>query len=350
MLIVSATTTVVLLVIALALPVPYVRLSPGPTFDVIGAHDGTPVISITGATTYPTDGQLDMTTIYERGGPRTGLSLFEAIAAWANPTDAVVPRELLYPDDVSGEEVKQRQAMLFSNSESHAVAAALRHLDMPVKEQVVASLVYADSPAFGILEAGDRIVSVDGVATTTPEAVGDYVRSKPIGTTFTFEVDRAGTTTTHEVTSRENPDEAGRPFIGIGVGVDYQADFDISFTLEDVGGPSAGLMFATGLVDKLTPESLTGGGHVAGTGTIDPDGTVGPIGGIRQKLAGAAEAGAEFFLMPKDHCAEAAGHVPDGLAVAPVSTLDEAIAALDTWRAGGELPQCPVEVTAASAS
>ena len=349
MLIVSATTTIALLVVALLLPVPYVRLSPGPTFDVIGEHDGTPVIAIEGATTYPTDGQLDMTTVYERGGPRTGLSLLEAIAAWANSTDAVVPRELIYPDDISGEEVKQRQAMLFSTSESHAVAAALRHLDLPVKENVVASMVYAQSPAETRLEAGDIIVSIDGKPMATPEDVGAYVRGMPIGTTFEFVVDRDGTKVTESVTSADNPDEKGKPYIGIGVGVDYAADFDITFSLEDVGGPSAGLIFATGLVDKLTEESLTGGRHVAGTGTIDPEGNVGPIGGIRQKLAGAAGEGAELFLMPKGHCAEADGHVPDGLTVVPVSTLDDAIAALDTWRSGGELPRCPVDVTAAGA-
>ena len=105
-----------------------------------------------------------------------------------------------------------------------------------------------------------------------------------------------------------------------------------------MGGPSAGLMFATGIVDKLTPEDLTAGGHVAGTGTIDPDGNVGPVGGIRQKLAGARDAGAELFVMPERHCAEAQGHVPDGLTVVPVTTLTEAVDAIRAWTAAGCVP------------
>ena len=104
------------------------------------------------------------------------------------------------------------------------------------------------------------------------------------------------------VISGENPDAPDKPYLGISVGKLYSAEFDINFTLSDVGGPSAGLMFATGIVDKLTPADLTGGNHIAGTGTITPEGEVGPIGGIRQKLAGARSAGAELFLMPEQHC------------------------------------------------
>ena len=100
-------------------------------------------------------------------------------------------------------------------------------------------------------------------------------------------------------------------------------------------------MFATGIVDKLTPADLTGGGHVAGTGTITPEGEVGPIGGIRQKLAGASSAGAKLFLMPEQHCAEAQGHIPDGLTVTPVTSLADALKELDHWVAGIAVTSCP---------
>jgi PDZ domain-containing protein len=145
------------------------------------------------------------------------------------------------------------------------------------------------------------------------------------------------------LTSQPNPDDPDVPYIGIGVSEFYSAGFPIEFTLEGVGGPSAGLLFATGIVDKLSSEDLVAGEHVAGTGTIEPDGTVGPIGGIRQKLAGARDAGATLFLMPADHCAESAGHVPDGLTVAPVSTLAEAVEAIRTYTSGGAVPSCPVD-------
>lgn len=351
MLIASAATTLVLIAVAFFMPVPFVKLAPGPTFNVIGEEDGRPVIEISGTQTYPVTGTLDMTTVLESGGPRGGLTFVDAIASWMNPQDAVVPRELIFPDDVSGEDVQTRQALLFSTSESNAVAAALGYLDMPIQTQVVVTAVYGGSPADGLLLPRDEIVSVDGVEVSTPQQVADAIRSKPVGTTFELAVRRDGVEVdgvmkdnvdqTVTVASAANPDDPAVPYIGIGVGTFYSAAFPIDFTLEDVGGPSAGLMFATGIVDKLTPGDLTGGGHVAGTGTIEPDGTVGPIGGIRQKLAGARNNGAELFVMPKRHCAEAEGHIPDGLTVVPVETLTQGVEAISAWAAGQPVPSCP---------
>lgn len=353
MLIISATTTLALVGIALWLPVPFVKLSPGPTFNVIGQEDGQDVISISGTETFPVTGTLDMTTVFERGGPRGGLTFVDAIASWLNPADAVVPRELLFPDDVSGEEVQTRQAMLFSTSESNAIAAAMSFLDRPVETAIVVSAVYTDTPADGVLLPKDEILSVDGVEITTAGQVAETVRAAPIGTTLEFEVRRDGVEVdgvmtddveqTVSLTSEANPDDPDLPYIGIGVGEFYSAGFPIDFTLEDVGGPSAGLMFATGIVDKLTPDDLVAGEHVAGTGTIEPDGTVGPIGGIRQKLAGARDAGATLFVMPADHCAEVAGHIPDGLTVTPVATLTEAVSAITAYTSGSSVPSCPAD-------
>ena len=344
-LIFSSVTLLFLLALAFLLPVPFVKLAPGPTFNVIGEEDGQPVIKISGTTTYPVIGDLDMTTVLESGGPRGGLTFVDAIASWLNPSDAVVPRELLFPDDISGDEVEKHQALMFSSSESDAIAAAMSYLKKPVVTQVIVNAVYPDSPAFDVLQLKDEILAIDGVKVTKPEEVAKAVRSKPIGTTFAFDIRRDGTETTAKVTSAANPDDPAKPFIGIGVGALYAAEFPIEFTLTDVGGPSAGLMFATGIVDKLTPDNLTAGKHIAGTGTIDPDGTVGPIGGIRQKMAGARGAGAELFLMPKEHCAEAAGHVPDGLTVVPVTTLSEGIAAIQAYNAGQPVATCPAPVS-----
>ena len=362
MLLISTATTVGLLALALLLPVPFVKVSPGPTFNVIGTDDGRDVIDIQGARTYPVTGALDMTTVLESGGPRGGLTFVNALTAWFSPTDVVVPRELLFPDDVTGEQVRQRQAVLFSTSGSNAVAAALDFLDLPVGTAIVVNAVYGDTPADGVLEVRDEIIAINGEPVTMTSEVVDAVRSQPIGTEFEITVrrakapsesdgagsaDGAGDTeiaeTTVRITSADKPDAPGTAFIGIGVGELYAADFPITFTLEDVGGPSAGLMFAMGIVDKLTPVDLTGGEHVAGTGTINPTGQVGPIGGIRQKLAGAREAGASLFLVPADNCAETAGHVPDGLTVTPVTTLSEAVAAVEGFVAGTALPACPVD-------
>ena len=348
----SLAVTLGLVIATLVLPVPFVKMAPGPTFNVIGDIDGQEVIAISGTTTFPTTGALDMTTVRESGGPRGGLTFFDAIGSWFNPDDAVVPRELVYPDEISGEEVKLRNAALFSTSESDAVAAALNFLKLPVSTEIVATAIVAEAPADGVFEARDEIVAVNGKPVKTPSDVVEAVQSQPVGTTFEFDIRRATNNETDqsfeikdmtvEVTSAPNPTNQDKPFIGISVGELYSAEFDIDFTLQDVGGPSAGLMFATGIVDKLTPANLTGGGNVAGTGTITPEGEIGPIGGIRQKLAGARNAGAELFLMPRQHCAEAQGYVPDGLTVVPVSTLTEAIDQMTAWVLGNPLDSCPV--------
>lgn len=342
-LIISLAAVAALVIVATALPVPYVKLAPGPTFNVIGESDGQPFLLIEGTQTYPVTGALDMTTVRESGGPRGGLTFLEAIGAWFSAADAVVPRELIYPDDITGDEVRKRQAALFSTSESDAVGAALQYLGLPVGTEVVATAVLQDAPAGEFFEPRDGLVSIDGVSVTEPSEVVEMVQAKPIGSTFEFEVERLGEPVTFEITSADNPDNPGSPYLGVTVGLVFTPDFDIDFTLQDVGGPSAGLMFTLGIIDKLTPEDLTGGGHVAGTGTIDPDGSVGPIGGIRQKLAGAKDGGAELFLMPERHCAEARGHVPEGLTVVPVATLSDAVDAVRDWVAGESLATCPQE-------
>lgn len=344
-LLVSLALTFGLVALALFLPVPFVKLAPGPTFNVIGEVDGQQVISISGTTTYPVTGVLDMTTVRESGGPRGGLTFFDAVGSWFNPDDAVVPRELIYPDDISGDDVRQRNTQAFSVSESNAVAAALNYLQLPLETEIVATAVVANSPADGTFQARDTLLSVDGQPIEAPADVVEAVQAAPVGTEFTFEVNRAGTSETLQVTSAENPTNSTKPFLGISVGELYSAEFDIDFTLADVGGPSAGLMFALGIVDKLTPTDLTGGKNIAGTGTITPDGDVGPIGGIRQKLTGARNGGAELFLMPESHCAEAQGFIPDGLTVVPVTSLPDALKELSHWVGGLPVTQCPASVS-----
>jgi len=349
--IVCALTTFVLLAVALLLPVPYVKLSPGPTFNIIGTVDGKPVVAISGTQTYPTTGALDMTTVSELGGPRRGLTFVDALASWFNPSVAVLPTRLLFPDNLTAEQNATRQQLLFDTSQSEAVAAAMRYLNRPVTTQVVVTSVVSGSPADGVLDPRDELVSIDGQAIKHPEDVVTAIRAKPIGTSFDVVISRDGVTVdgaikdnvqSHvTVTSTQNPDDATKPYIGIGVGEYYSAGFPIDFTLQDIGGPSAGTMFAIGIIDKLTPGDLAKGHHIAGTGTIDASGKVGAIGGIRQKLAGARNAGAELFLMPKVHCDEAEGYIPDGLRVVPMQTLAEGVQAIENWTAGKAVASCP---------
>lgn len=341
----SALTLVALIATAVALPVPYIRLAPGPTFNVIGEVNNEPVIEISGTQEFPTTGTLEMTTVRESGGPRGGLTFVQAIGAWFSQSDAVVPQELLYPEDTTGEEIKERQARLFTVSESNAIAAALNHLGLPVNRQVVTAGVFSDTPADGVLEPGDVFVSVDGAAVESASQVGELVRAAPVGTTFDVVVIRAGSQERVSLTSAENPDDVGVAYVGISIAETFTGEFDIDLNLEDIGGPSAGMVFSIGIVDKLTAEDLLGGRSVAGSGTISPEGAVGGVGGIRQKLIAAQGAGAELFLLPQAQCGQAEGFIPDGLIAAPVQTLSEAIDVIRGWTAGESVPGCPVRAT-----
>jgi len=344
-LLIALLSLLALAVLAAFLPVPYVKIAPGPTFNTIGEIDGRPLVEIGESTqypTYPVTGNLNMTTIQEWGGPRGGLTVFQAVAAWLDQGDAVLPRELLYPDDETKADVEQRNAEMFSTSQSNAIAAALTYAEIPVEAQVTVTMVVEGTPAAGNLRAGDHVLTLDGVAVTDSQQIGDAIHGRPIGTTFVFGVDRGGQKVDISVTSADNPQDPGVAYVGIGLGPNFVGPMPIQFTLQDVGGPSAGLFFSLAIVDKLTPSDLAGGRFIAGTGTISPDGTVGAIGGIRQKLAGARAAGAELFLMPKVHCGEAAGYVPDGLRVVPVETLTDAVLAIEAWKVGSTVPSCPV--------
>ena len=332
---------------AMFIPVPYVMTTPGPVFNTIGEVNEIELISISGTQTYPTEGELDMTTVSEYGGPQDGLEMFQAIWGWISPDRKVVPRESVYPEGETEAENTARNVEAFSTSQSYAIAAAMDYLELPINERVLITSVGLDTPAQDKLRAGDEILAVDGVAITTPEQVVAAVRSKPIGTDLTFSVVRNDSNLDVIVTSsnrQDDPvtpeDEATIPYIGIGIDISYSADFEIEFGVTGVGGPSAGTMFAVGIIDKLTPGALTQGKIIAGTGTIDPDGNVGDIGGIQQKLIGARDAGAVLFLAPQGNCDEVIGHIPDGLTVAAIETLEDAMDEIESFNSGAQVTTC----------
>lgn len=351
----------VLIVVGSLVRLPLLVMSPGPTFNTIGELDGTPLISITGTTTYPTSGNLDMTTVSERGGTAGGVHLAPAMVGWIAGSAAVVPRESYYPADATGQQISEVNEAMFVSSQSDSVAAALGELGIPTTPRVVVAAIGDDVPAAGKLRAGDVIESVDGRSITSPEQVGEQVRSRGVGDVVRMVVlrepdDKAQPHEPAPIAQRsrvevdlvtaDNPHDEGTdptPYIGIAVATWHEPPFSITFNIADIGGPSAGLMFSLGIVDLLTKGAMTGGGHVAGTGSIDESGTVGPIGGIRHKLVGAAHAGAELFLAPERNCDEVVGHVPAGLAVAAVKDLDQARTVVEAWAtdSSSPLPRCP---------
>ncbi|UED84294.1 YlbL family protein [Streptomyces profundus] len=320
--------------------VPYAEMSPGPTVNTLGEHEGEPVLSVEGEETYEAAGHLNMTTVRVTG-INYRMNLLEAMHGWLADDRAVVPHETLYPEDVSADQVEERNAEEFTQSQESAKVVALRELGYEVPEQTVVAAVVEGSPAQDVLHAGDAVMAVDGTPVTDPGQVAELVTRHQPGEDVVFTVVPAEEAEAALSGAGELPDETTdvtvttaaaeddqRAIVGIQAGLAYALPFEVEIKLADVGGPSAGLMFALGLMDRLTEEDLTGGAFVAGTGTIDNAGAVGPIGGVSMKTIAARQAGAEYFLTPEENCATAAEHVPDGLTLVEVATLDDALDAL----------------------
>jgi Lon-like protease len=321
-----------LVLLAWQVSVPYVELGPGPTWDTLGKDKGKDVIQITGTTSSGSAGQLRMVTV----GVTDHISLWEALRGWLNNNDAVVPREVIYPPEQTQQQVDQENQQQFKDSQSSAETAALRALGYPV--QVTVQEVSAGLPADGHLKVGDMITSVDGKNITSAQELTQLIRAKAAGSKLAIGYTRGGAPGTTTITSAKGED--GSPRIGVQIDQKQPHPFQISISLNDVGGPSAGLMFSLGIIDKVKPEDLTGGLDIAGTGTIDDDGNVGAIGGIAQKMRGAKRDGATIFLVPADNCAEATANAVPGLKLVKVSTLTNALSALQTLRQHGVPTLC----------
>ncbi|MET7441094.1 S16 family serine protease [Streptomyces sp. NPDC004082] len=249
---VCAVPVVALLATAAFAPLPFSLAQPGMTADVLGENKGDPVITISGAATRRTDGELRMTTI-EATGPDTDVSLGDVVDSWFRTDRAVMPRDSVYPSGDSTKEIERHNAEQMRQSQDTATEAALGYL-------------------------GEK-------------------------------------------------------------------DVKVTLKLADVGGPSAGLLFSLGIVDKLDGDGsggdLTGGRTVAGTGTIDADGKVGAVGGVALKTQAARRDGASVFLVPKAECADAQTELPKGLRLIPVTTLKGAVDSLVALEKGkGGVPSC----------
>ncbi|MFE7709919.1 PDZ domain-containing protein [Streptomyces sp. NPDC057486] len=349
----STLILIALLCAGVLMKVPYSEMSPGPTVNTLGKVGGEPVLQISGRKTYKTSGNLNMTTVRVTGADYN-MNLVEAVYGWLAHDSVVVPHDTLYPNGKTEQQSTQENAEEFSQSQESAKVAALTELGIPVTSRVVVSTVIKDSPAQGKLHAGDVIKAVDGTAVKQPEDVAKLVTKHKPGENVTFTVIPAKTAAAAEKAGKEpqgsekititttKAAKENRAIVGIQAGTDHTFPFRIDIKLADVGGPSAGLMFSLGIVDKLTPGQLTGGKFIAGTGTIDDRGKVGPIGGINMKLVGARNAGARYFLTPDDNCKAAASDTPRGLTLVKVKTIDDAKKSLEKIRTGdtAALPRC----------
>ena len=328
------------------LPTSFVIQRPGPVFNTLGSvqnsdGDTVPLISIDGAQTYPTAGALDLLTVQVVGSRERTPSWFELALAWFDPSKAVLPLDDVFPAGQTTEQRNQESAVMMVDSQKEATAAALTQLGYDVKPMVRVYALTDDSAAAGVLEPDDIIRAADGQPITETDELRAIINDAD-GAPVQLTIDRGGQTLTESITPKQaTVDGETTWLIGITTLHDYDFPIDVTIQLDNVGGPSAGMMFALGIIDTLSGGDLNGGEEVAGTGTIDSSGTVGPIGGIRQKMYGAKDAGATWFLAPKDNCDEVVGHIPAGLRVFSVATLDDALDVLAAIRGDGDLDALP---------
>jgi PDZ domain-containing protein len=319
--------------------VPYVSIGPGPTYDTLGNLDGQVVVQVEGEKTYKTSGQLRMTTV----SISDDVSLFGALGLWVSGRNALMPRDEYFGPGQTEDDLQRENKKMFQDSQSDAEVAALRYLDYPVK--VVAQEITRGAPADKILEPGDRLYEVNGREVKVQEDVRDALKGTKPGdrVEITFEPEgKAKQTKSVELGQAADygSDSRKEGFLGL-LPIDRaDVSFQTTIHLEDVGGPSAGLIFALAIVDKLTPGDLEDGRTIAGTGEIDVKGNIGLIGGISFKLVAARDAGATTFLVPAGNCDEAKADVPDGLQLVKVDTLDTAVRALKDLEAGRTPPTC----------
>ncbi|HEX9065639.1 MAG TPA: S16 family serine protease [Streptosporangiaceae bacterium] len=327
------------LVVVFALPVPYVALIPGPTYNTLGPLNGKQVVQISGHRTFDASGHLNMVTVSYIGGPGSNppFNIFAALQAWLSPHEAVVPQQELFPPGQTQQQVVKQDSEQMANSQQTAQAAALCQLGIKFRTLDTIISVLKGLPAYGRLRSGDVITAIDGKPVTCRSTSSAMISSRPAGSRVVLTIRRGANTRT---VSLRTASYQGTPVVGVHIAESYRFPFPVKINIGNIGGPSAGMMFALAIIDKLTPANLTGGKFIAGTGEITPGGQVQPIGGIQQKMAAARAAGATVFLAPAGNCADTRGSVPRGLRVVKVSTLSGAIATLKALKAGQPVPSC----------
>lgn len=315
--------------------VPYVALVPG------SARDTEPLIEVSGTEEYPSDGEVLFTTVRLTTRPNFWHYL------WLTLDDDVeiLPEEVILGDRTA-EENREVNLQAMNDSKATAIAVALEELGYEAIEAtgVFVADVVAGTAVDGLLERGDVIVAIDGREILTDVDLVEALRGRVPGVELVLTVEPLGSSEQTDIAVTPGPrdDDPDVAFLGVApqTRLDYTAElpFEIEIDSGSVGGPSAGLAFTLAVLDQLTPGELTGGDRIAVTGTITPDGRVGPVGGVAQKASAVRDLGITVFIVPAslgaeelDKVREAAG---DDLTIVPVADLDEALAALAA--VGGE--------------
>lgn len=327
----SAGVIALLLVgVMMFLPTNFMIRSPGPVFNTLGKDEGKDVVSIEGAKTYASDSELDLLTVYVQGGGQNRVTIPVVLEAMLNPTKDVVPEETIMAHNTSSQQQNEQNDMMMTSSQDLAIAAAMTELGYDYKTWLSVA-DFSNELNSKLLKKGDRLLKYNGKDISSLEDLKKQLNAngeKP-ATLTVGRADKQGDYKNVDVTVKTEAADNGERQLGIFLGTEHKFPIGVKFGLSNVGGPSAGMMFALSIIDRLTEGSLAGEHHVAGTGEIAADGTVGPIGGIAQKMVAAKKSGATIFLAPAENCNEVVGRVPDGLNVLKISTLSEAHTALE---------------------
>jgi len=279
-----------------------------------------------------------MTTVSVSGCPGYPVTTADLVAAWFSADKRIVDRNEVCPQDQSAEQVEETGKAQMTASQDSAVIAALVETGKAGAMHLTVTEVTEQQTSTEI-QAGDVLETItpQGGQTTTLASFSqlrELMTTIPEGTRVTLGVRRGDQKASAALTTIAPQEGTTGSLLGLSLKISVDSPVEATFGLSDVGGPSAGMMFALGVVDEITPGSLTGGKDISGTGTIDMNGQVGPIGGIQQKMAGARNAGSTFFLAPASNCDEVKGHEPEGMKVFAVSTLHEAVTATEAIASG----------------
>ena len=339
----AAGTFILVVAVAIAaftVPINVVIEAPGPTWNVLdnGSSSDQDVLKVKGTETYPTEGALRMTTVSVSGCPGYPVTTADLIAAWFSSDRRIVDRNEVCPQDQTAEQVEETGKAQMTASQDSAVIAALIETGMATAMRLTVTEVteQQDSTEVQVDDVLETIAPEGGETTTITSfsQLRELMSTIAEGTKVTLGVRRGEQQVSVALTTIAPQKGTSGSLLGLSLKISVDSPVEASFGLSDVGGPSAGMMFALGVVDKITPGALTGNKDIAGTGTINMDGQVGPIGGIQQKIAGAHGAGSKFFLAPASNCDEVKGHEPEGMQVFAVSTLHEAVTATEAIASG----------------
>lgn len=325
-------------------PAPYVIDKAGPTYDTLGSvkidDTSLDMILISGTDTFESSGELLMTTVTRLGNPETLPGWLEVVQGWVDPSRSVIPVDVAFPPGTSLEDSRRAAQLDMDNSQQDAVAAALDHVGIPFASSLVVSKALEGGPSEGVLLPGDIIRSANGSEVNSVAELRQVIAESGATRPVKISVSRDQQRLDIEVIPRMSEGLEKVPMIGILISRSYDFPIEVEIALENVGGPSAGLMFTLGIVEKLTENEITRGQIVAGTGTINAEGEIGPVGGIRHKMLGAKQDGAVWFLAPEGNCPDLIGFIPDNLQVVPVSSVSGAIRALESLSNGETLDLC----------